>query len=117
MSTLPDAFSERDVCTKLITPAILAAGWDSLHQIREEVTLTAGRFLLGRGAHAPQRGERKRADYVLYAQPNIPLAVIEAKDARHPVGAGMPQALHYADLLDVPFVSSSNGSGFASADR
>lgn len=31
------AFSERGICTKFITPALLKAGWDSDTQIREEV--------------------------------------------------------------------------------
>jgi hypothetical protein len=34
--------SERDICTKYITPAIKRAGWDIQSQVREEVTLTAG---------------------------------------------------------------------------
>ncbi|MBF0400100.1 MAG: hypothetical protein HQL90_04970 [Magnetococcales bacterium] len=33
--------SERDICTKFITPAVVRAGW-SQSQIREEVTFTAG---------------------------------------------------------------------------
>ena len=36
--------SERDICTKYITPALLKAGWDSLTQIREEVSFTDGRI-------------------------------------------------------------------------
>ena len=43
------------------------------------------------------RGKAKRADYVLYYKPNIPLALIEAKDNTHSVGDGMQQALDYAD--------------------
>jgi type I restriction enzyme, R subunit len=58
------------------------------------------------------RGARKRADYILYYKPNIPLAIIEAKDNNHRVGAGLQQASGYAMPLDVPFVFSSNGDGF-----
>ena len=36
-----------------------------------------------------ERGEAKKADYSLSYNPNIPLAVIEAKDNNHSVGAGM----------------------------
>ena len=36
--------SERDICTKYITPAIKAAGWDIAAQVREEVTFTDGRI-------------------------------------------------------------------------
>ena len=37
------SLSERDICTKFITPAIAAAGWNTHSQMREEVGLTAGR--------------------------------------------------------------------------
>lgn len=109
------SLSERDICSKFITPAIEKAGWDSLKQIREEVSFTKGRIVVRGKLHS--RGESKRADYVLYHQPNLPLAVIEAKDNQHSLGAGMQQALGYADALDVPFVFSSNGDGFLFHDR
>ncbi len=63
------------------------------------------------------RGEPKRADYILSRKPGIPLAIIEAKDNNHSVGAGMQQALEYATTLDVPFVFSSNGDAFIFHDR
>ncbi|HSM89357.1 MAG TPA: restriction endonuclease, partial [Desulfobacterales bacterium] len=85
------SLSERDICTKYITPALQQAGWDSLRQIREEVTFTAGRVIVRGKLHA--RGRKKRADYILFHKPNIPVALIEAKDNTHPVGAGMQQAL------------------------
>jgi len=75
--------SERDICTKYITPAIAQAGWDVQTQIREEVTFTKGRIIVRGRMH--MRGESRRADYVLYHQPNQPIAVIEAKDNRHTV--------------------------------
>jgi len=106
--------SERDICTKYITPAIEKSGWDKLRQIREEVTFTAGRIYV-RG-HLTTRGKKKRADYILYYKPNIPIAIIEAKDNKHTVGAGMQQALEYADILDIPCVFSSNGDGFVFHD-
>ena len=34
---------------------------------------------------------------------NYPIAIIEAKDNKHSVGAGMQQAIEYAEILDVPF--------------
>lgn len=107
--------SERDVCTKFITPAITAAGWDVHTQVREEVTFTAGRIIVRGKLHS--RGKTKRADYLLYYKPNLPIAVIEAKDNNHAVGAGMQQALGYGEALDVPFVFSSNGDGFIFHDR
>ncbi|MGB7816653.1 MAG: DEAD/DEAH box helicase family protein [Methylotenera sp.] len=102
--------SERDICSKFITPAITNAGWDLHSQIREEVGFTKGRIIVRGKLHT--RGEQKRADYILYYKSNIPLAVIEAKDNSHSVGAGMQQALNYAETLTVPFVFSSNGDGF-----
>lgn len=107
--------SERDICTKFITPNIVAAGWNVDTQIREEVGFTDGRIYVRGRIHA--RGAQKRADYILYYKPNIPIAVIEAKDNNHTVGAGIQQALGYAKPLDVPFVFSSNGDGFLFHDK
>lgn len=70
--------SERDICTQFITPALTAAGWDLHTQIREEVTFTKGRIIVRGKLHT--RGETKRADHILYYRPNIPIALIEAKD-------------------------------------
>lgn len=102
--------SERDICTKFITPALKEAGWDITTQVREEFSLTKGRIIVRGKLHT--RAKHKRADYVLFYKPNIPIAVIEAKDNNHTVGDGMQQALGYADMLQVPFVFSSNGDGF-----
>lgn len=107
--------SERDICSKFITPAVTGAGWDLHTQIREEVSFTKGRIIVRGKLHS--RGEQKRADYILYYKPNIPIAVIEAKDNKHSVGDGMQQALNYAETLGVPFVFSSNGDAFLLHDR
>jgi type I restriction enzyme R subunit len=113
--------SERDICTKFITPALLTAGWSQQH-FREEVKLTDGRVVV-RGQLASRitdsrvQGGPRRADYVLYAQAHLPIAVIEAKQNKYPVGQGMQQALAYAEMLDVPFAFSSNGDGFLFHDR
>jgi type I site-specific restriction endonuclease len=56
-----------------------------------------------------KRAPGKRVDYILFYKPNIPIAIIEAKDNNHRVGDGMQQALEYAEMIDVPFVFSSNG--------
>ena len=109
------SLSERDICTKFITPAIESAGWDTQTQMREEVGLTKGRVIVRGKLHT--RAAPKRADYVLYQKPNIPIAVVEAKDNNHTIGAGMPQGLGYAEMLDVPFAFSSNGDGFIEHDR
>jgi len=109
------SLSERDICTKFITPAITAAGWDLHTQIREEVSFTKGRIIVRGKLHT--RGEHKRADYILYYKSNVPVAVIEAKENGHSVGSGMQQALNYAETLGVPFVFSSNGDAFLMHDR
>ena len=109
------SLSERDICTKFITPAIVQAGWDIQKQVREEFSFTKGRIMVRGKLHT--RGKARRADFILYHQLNLPLAVIEAKDNKHSVGAGMQQALDYADALDVPFVFASNGDGFLFHDR
>lgn len=107
--------SERDICTKFITPSIEKAGWDRKTQYLEEVSFTAGRIYV-RGK-LTARGKRKRADYILYYKPNIPIAIIEAKDNKHAVNAGIQQALDYAEILDIPFAFSSNGDGFLFHDK
>ncbi len=107
--------NERDICTKYITPALTSAGWDLHHQIREEVGFTKGRIIV-RGKLIT-RGKAKRADYILYYKPNIPIALIEAKDNNHSLSSGLQQALDYANILDIPFVYSSNGDGFMEHDR
>ncbi|UVL61073.1 DEAD/DEAH box helicase family protein [Pseudomonas sp. B21-032] len=114
-------FSERDICTKFITPAIHQAGWQ-MYQFREEVSLTDGRVMVrgklaARVKNPEAKGGPKRADFVLYARPNVPIAVVEAKQARFSVGQGMQQALAYAEMLDAPFAISSNGDGFLIHDR
>jgi type I restriction enzyme R subunit len=113
--------SERDICTKFITPSLLRAGW-GLHQFREEVSLTEGRVavrgkLAARVKNPAAKGGPKRADFVLYARPNVPIAVVEAKQAKFSVGHGMQQALAYAEMLDAPFAISSNGDSFLLHDR
>ncbi len=107
--------SERDICTKFITPAVTRAGWDVMSQVREEVYFTKGRIIV-RGKLVT-RGKAKFADYILYYKPNIPIALIEAKDNNYAVGAGMQQGLEYAETLDIPFVFSSNGDAFIFHDR
>lgn len=109
------SLSERDICTKFITPAIEKAGWDKITQLLEEVSFTDGKIYFRGKLHT--RGAQKRADYILYYKPNIPIAIVEAKDNKHSVRAGMQQALEYARILDIPCVFSSNGDGFVYHNR
>jgi type I restriction enzyme R subunit len=108
------ALTETDIRTKFITPAILAR-WDVMTQLLEECYFTKGRVIV-RGKMT-SRGKARKADYILFYKPNLPLAVVEAKDNNHTVGAGMQQALDYAETLDVPFAYSSNGDAFLEHDR
>lgn len=110
--------TEADIRTKFITPALVGPGgdkWNVMTQLREEFYFTKGRVIV-RGKTV-KRGEAKKADYILYLKPGMPIAVIEAKDNTYSVGAGMQQALEYAEILDLPFAYSSNGDAFLEHDR
>lgn len=113
-STNKQTMSEEDIKLKFITPALENAGWDKMRQIKMEYAFTDGRVIV-RGKLVA-RGSKKRADYLLSYKPNLPLAIVEAKDNKHSVGDGMQQAIAYAQTLDVPFVYSSNGDGFLEHD-
>jgi len=102
--------SEADIKEKFITPALTKAGWDEYTQLGREIFFTDGRIYVKGKITA--RGKRKFADYILFYKPNVPIAIIEAKDNNHSVKAGIQQALGYANTLDIPFVFSSNGDGF-----
>lgn len=106
--------TEEDIKIKYINPAIEKSGWDINRNVKFEYCFTDGRIIV-RG-NKTKRGDKKKADYLLYYLPNIPIAVIEAKDNNHSVGDGMQQAIEYANVLDVPFAYSSNGDGFIEHD-
>ena len=107
--------SEADICTQYILPALVRAGWDISKQVREQVYFTDGRIYVQ--GNKTKRGTGKKADYILYHKPNIPIAIIEAKKNIFSLGKGMQQALDYADILDLPVAFSSNGDGFLEHDR
>ncbi|CAM3884638.1 DEAD/DEAH box helicase family protein [Flavobacterium jumunjinense] len=107
--------SERDICSKYINPSLEKAGWDMKRQVREEVSFTDGRIIVQGKLYT--RGQSKRADYILYYKSNIPIAIIEAKDNKKPVGSGMQQALEYSEILQIPFVFTSNGDSFVFHDK
>ncbi|PIN89355.1 restriction endonuclease [Candidatus Pacearchaeota archaeon CG10_big_fil_rev_8_21_14_0_10_34_76] len=102
--------SEEEIKLHYITPAIIEkGGWDR-KQLRMEVYFTDGKIIVA--GKTVKRGKRNFVDYILEYKPNIPLAVVEAKDNNHGIGAGMQQAREYAEKLDIPFAFSSNGDGF-----
>lgn len=108
--------SEADIRSKFIDPALHHAGWSEMHQIYREYTIAPGRIVV-RGQKAQRNMQtRLRADYLLCWQYGQPLAVVEAKDNTHSVGAGLQQATEYAERMGVPFAFSSNGDGFVFRD-
>jgi type I restriction enzyme, R subunit len=117
MSVNKKSLSERDICTQFITPAVQKSGWDFATQVREEFYFTAGQVIVK--GKVVRRGKPKKADYLLFYRPHIPIAIIEAKRNDKPLGAGMQQGLEYADedALAIPFVFSSNGDGFLFHDK
>lgn len=109
------SLSEASIISKYILPAIENAGWDKQKQIAQEISFTDGRIIVRK--KVVTRGKRKRADIILYYKNNLPLAIIEAKDNNHSIDDGMQQGLNYGEILDIPFVYSSNGDGFIEHDR
>lgn len=109
------SLSEASIISKYILTAIENAGWDKQKQIAQEISFTDGRIIVRK--KVVTRGKRKRADIILYYKNNLPLAIIEAKDNNHSIDAGMQQGLNYGEILDIPFVYSSNGDGFIEHDR
>ena len=107
------SLSEEDIKNRYITPALDKDGWEKTHY-RMEYYFTAGRVLIQGKQHA--RKEGKKADYLLFASPNNPIAIVEAKDNNKPVGGGLQQAMEYAQILDVKFAYSSNGDAFIEHD-
>ena len=109
------SLSEEDVKLRFITPAILSKGW-AFEDISMEmqVKLTDGKINIKGNLVA--RGKPKYADYVLYYNRATPIAIVEAKDAKHSVSFGLQQAKEYAKMMDVPFAYSSNGLGFQEYD-
>lgn len=107
--------SEADIHRLFIDPALERSGWQFGTQIVQEYTLTARR-VISRGP-TRSKAEGRRADYVFFYKPNIPIAVVEAKDNNHALKSGIQQALDYAEALDAPFAFTDNSDGFFLHDR
>ena len=104
--------TEEDIKMRHITPAIQQK-WPN-DKIRMEAKITDGR-INARG-NTVIRGKPMKADYLLFLQPNYPIAVVEAKNNNHEAGYGIQQAMEYARKLDIPFAYSSNGQEFLEHD-
>ncbi len=100
------AYNEADTRAKIIDPKIKQSGWTE-DFISREFYFTDGKiFLVGDEA---KRKEPKKADYILYFNDALPLAVVEAKEEGKPAVSGMQQAKEYAERLDILFAYSTNG--------
>ena len=106
--------TEEDIKLHFITPAIQQKWGADRITMETNVQLTDGKIELK--GNTPVRKKPKRADYVLYQSPYNPIAVVEAKDNKHTVSAGLQKAKGYAKMLDVPFAYSSNGDAFYEFD-
>lgn len=105
--------TEEDIKLQFITPAIQNAGYD-LKLIKMEYYFTDGKITVRE--NVAQRGKGKKADYMLFYKPNLPIAIVEAKDNKKELADGIQQAIDYANILDIPFAYSSNGDGFYEHD-
>jgi type I restriction enzyme R subunit len=85
---------EKDTCRDYVLPALLAAGWAS-EQIVEQRYFTDGRIIPTATGH--RRNEGKRTDYLLEIEPDVPVAVVEAKREYKLPGDGLQQAMRYAE--------------------
>jgi type I restriction enzyme R subunit len=108
--------SKSNICDNFVRPAILTASWSGFDQIYAQYPLRARRVVVRGKTARRDQSTVLRADYALFFKANIPLATVEVKDNQHAVGAGMAQAINYAQLLDVPFSFASNGEGFVFRD-
>ena len=109
------SLSERDICTKFITPTLIHCGWDLTTQIFEEYSIL--KCNLPTSSCDRKNIEHRRADYVLFYDNDHPIAVIEAKANKYSVDAGIEQAKKYTQIMDIPFAFSSNGNGFVFYNR
>ena len=106
--------SEEDIKLQYITPAILAK-WDK-SRITMETKITDGKICLNGNFVYRDKKSVGFADYVLYWNSSFPIAIVEAKNNHHSVSFGLQQAITYAQMMDIPFVYSSNGDAFCEHD-
>ena len=98
----------------------MTATTEAFSRVRIDTLLADAGWILADGVsvlfeHALPDGSR--ADYVLCDRAGRPMAVVEAKRASARPLAAQDQGVHYATLLDVPFVFLSNGEEVRFLDR
>ena len=100
--------TEADTCRELVTPKLVEAGWSATpFAIGEQRSFTNGRIFVAGGK--VRRGKQRRADYILFYRRDLPLAVVEAKEAGSPAETGVQQARDYAETLGLKFAYATNG--------
>ncbi len=110
---LDKTLSEEDVKNRYITPALNERGWDPF-SMKMEHYYTAGRVMVQGSFKHRKKG--KKIDYLLFADENYPIAIVEAKSASHSPMDGIQQAIDYARDNDLLFAYSSNGEAFVEHD-
>lgn len=85
-----------------------------MEQIRNEYSITAGEIVVNKNYH--QRKAPKAADYALFINKNFPIAIVEAKSGKKSASYGLQQAKTYGQMMNIPFVYSSNGDKFVEFD-
>ena len=109
--------NEADTCRKYVVPKLQAAGWENAPcSIAEQRYFTnpKGRIRIVGGKVI--RGEPQKSDYLLRYRSDFPIAVVEAKADYKTPGAGLSQAKKYAEILDLKFAYSTNGTGIVEFD-
>lgn len=105
--------TEEDVKNRYITPALNLRGWKP-NQMLMEYFYTDGRVMVQGSFKHRRKG--KKIDYLLLAEENYPIAIVEAKGPTHGMADGIQQAIDYAVDNDIYFAYSSNGEGFVEHD-
>jgi len=100
------SYNEADTRAKIIDPKIKQSGWTEDFITREYYFTDGKIFLVG---DESKRKDPKKADYILYFNEALPLAVVEAKEEGKPAVSGMQQVKEYAERLDILFAYSTNG--------
>ena len=107
--------TEADTCRTLITPKLQAADWEQEpHSIAEQRYFTDGRIVVHGNRAVRRKG--KRADYLLRYTRDFPIAVVEAKPENEPAATGLQQAKDYAEILQLKFAYTTNGTDIIEFD-
>lgn len=113
MATIDPTLTEEDIKNRYITPALNRCGWTP-EQMLMEYFYTDGRVMVQGSFKHRRKG--KKIDYLLFAEENYPIAIVEAKGPTHGVADGIQQAIDYAVDNDIYFAYSSNGEAFVEHD-